>query len=72
MPAVKRFTFAGCNTASLVALTIVLSVIFGCEQHRDIVGKWRLSSGAGETVWEFSKNGAVRVGDVQGIYRFGD
>ena len=72
MPGVKRFTFARCKAAWLVALTVALSVISGCEHHHDIVGKWRLSGGAGETIWEFSRNGSVLVGNIRGIYRFGD
>jgi hypothetical protein len=28
--------------------------------------------GSSETVWEFSKNGSVLVGDIRGRYRFGD
>jgi hypothetical protein len=69
---VKRFTFARCHAASVIALSVALAVIAGCEQHRDIVGKWRMSGGAGETVWEFSGNGSVLVGNTRGIYRFGD
>jgi hypothetical protein len=72
MPGVKRFTFGQCHAASLIGLTVVLFVVASCEQHREIVGKWRLASGTGETVWEFSKNGAVVVGSVHGRYRFGD
>src|SRR5438128_10533646 len=72
MPGVKRFTLARFNAASLAAFTIALSIIVGCERHRDIVGKWRLEGGAGETVWEFSRNGSVLVGNTRGRYRFGD
>jgi len=46
-------------------------MLVGCEQKRDIVGKWRLS-GSAETTWEFARNGSVVVGNVQGRYRFGD
>jgi hypothetical protein len=31
-----------------------------------------MSGGADATVWEFSKNGVVMVGDVRGVYKFGD
>src|ERR1700757_4213771 len=72
MPGVKRLIFAPRHAAPLIALTVALSVIAGCEQHRDIVGKWRLAGGAGQTVWEFSKNGSVLVGNTRGVYRFGD
>jgi hypothetical protein len=37
-----------------------------------VVGKWRLSGGSDATIWEFSGNGAVRVGDIRGRYKFGD
>jgi len=43
----------------------------GCGNH-GIAGKWRMSGSSSETVWEFSGNGAVLVGDVRGRYRFGD
>jgi hypothetical protein len=72
MPGLKRSTFGRCHAASLIALTLALCMTVGCDQHRDIVGKWRLSGSAGETVWEFSRNGSVLVGNKRGIYRFGD
>jgi hypothetical protein len=31
-----------------------------------------MSGSSSETVWEFSNNGSVLVGDVRGRYRFGD
>ncbi len=31
-----------------------------------------MSGGSGETVWEFSKNGSVLIGNVRGRYKFGD
>ena len=31
-----------------------------------------MSGGANATVWEFSSNGVVVVGDVHGRYKFGD
>jgi hypothetical protein len=43
----------------------------GCG-NSSIVGKWRMSGGENQTVWEFSSNGSVRVGEVRGKYRFGD
>ena len=50
---------------------MLLSAIPGCG-NSTILGKWRMSGGSNATVWEFSKNGAVLVGDVRGRYRFGD
>ena len=37
-----------------------------------IVGKWRMSGAENQTVWEFSSNGSVLVGEVSGRYKFGD
>ena len=55
-----------------IASAVFLGAIPGCQKDRDIVGKWRLAGGAGETVWQFSRNGSVLIGNVQGRYRFGD
>jgi hypothetical protein len=46
-------------------------IIVGCW-NPNIIGKWRMSGSSSETVWEFSTNGSVLVGDVRGKYRFGD
>lgn len=43
----------------------------GCG-NSTIVGKWRMMGGSNTTLWEFSANGAVLVGDVRGRYKFGD
>ena len=43
----------------------------GCG-NSSIVGKWRLSGGENQTVWEFLSNGSVHVGEVRGRYKFGD
>jgi hypothetical protein len=50
---------------------MLLSAIPGCG-NSTILGKWRMMGGSNATVWEFSENGAVLVGDVRGRYRFGD
>jgi len=39
--------------------------------NSSIIGKWRMA-GSNATVWEFSSNGAVLLGDVRGRYKFGD
>lgn len=39
--------------------------------NSSIIGKWRMT-GSNATVWEFSSNGVVLVGDVRGRYKFGD
>jgi hypothetical protein len=48
----------------------VLCTLTGCG-NSSIIGKWRMS-GSDATVWEFSNNGSVLVGDVRGRYKFGD
>src|ERR671931_2278046 len=57
----------------LLALTsvILLVVMTGCG-NSSIVGKWRMSGSESQTVWEFSRNGSVLVGEVRGRYKFGD
>ena len=52
----------------MIALAFVMA---GCG-NSTIVGKWRLMGGSNATLWEFSANGVVLVGDVRGRYRFGD
>ena len=51
-------------------MAVLLFVMIGCG-NSSIVGKWRMS-GAEKTVWEFSGNGSVLVGEVRGRYKFGD
>ena len=45
--------------------------MIGCG-HSSIVGKWRMLGAENQTVWEFSGNGAVLLGEVRGRYKFGD
>ena len=53
----------------MIALAVSLCAIVGCGgPSHDIVGKWRMSQDANATVWEFSKNGAVLIGDTRGRY----
>jgi hypothetical protein len=52
------------------ALAILLLVMAGCG-NSSIVGKWRMSGAENQTVWEFSGNGSVLVGEVRGRYKFG-
>jgi hypothetical protein len=57
----------------LVALAIVLCAMASCGGPQDdIVGKWRTAGDSSAIVWEFSKNGAVLMGDIRGRYSFGD
>jgi hypothetical protein len=53
------------------ALVVLLFVLAGCG-NSSIVGKWRMSGAESQTVWEFSSNGSVLVGEVRGRYKFGD
>jgi hypothetical protein len=57
----------------LVASAFLLCAMTGCGgSHHDIVGKWRTAGDSSAMVWEFSKNGAVLMGDIRGRYSFGD
>jgi len=49
----------------------MLLILAGCG-NSSIVGKWRISGAENQTVWEFSANGSMLVGEVRGRYKFGD
>src|SRR5215475_1251968 len=67
-----RFGFHQRARPLLIAVSVVLLfVMAGCE-NSSIVGKWRMSGAENQTVWEFSDNGSVLVGEVRGRYKFGD
>ena len=67
-----RFGFPRRARLLLVAASaILLLVMAGCG-NSSIVGKWRMSGAENQTVWEFSGNGSVLVGEVRGRYKFGD
>src|SRR5437667_4528090 len=53
------------------ASALLLFVMTGCG-NSSIVGKWRMLGAENQTVWEFSGNGSVLVGEVRGRYKFGD
>src|SRR5216684_5424234 len=53
------------------ASAVLLLVLAGCG-NSSIVGKWRMSGAENQTIWEFSSNGSVQVGDIPGRYKFGD
>ena len=61
------------STSSLriIALTTLLFAMTACG-HSSVVGKWQMLGAENQTVWEFSNNGSVLVGDVRGRYKFGD
>jgi len=54
----------------LPASAVLLFVMPSCG-NSSIVGKWRMSGTENPTVWEFSTNGSVLVGEVRGRYKFG-
>jgi hypothetical protein len=53
------------------ASAVLLFVMAGCG-NSSLVGKWRMSGSENQTIWEFSSNGSVLVGEVRGRYKFGD
>ena len=59
------------SSLRIIASAVLLCAVVGCG-NRGIVGKWRLAGASNATVWEFSSNGAVLVGEVHGRYKFGD
>lgn len=54
-----------------IAAIVLLFAMTGCG-NSTVVGKWRMMGASDTTLWEFSANGAVLVGDVRGRYKFGD
>jgi hypothetical protein len=53
----------------IATMTVLFCGMAGCGgPSHDIVGKWRMSGDANATVWEFSKNGAVVIGNTRGRY----
>src|SRR6266550_1435956 len=62
---------SGQRLLSVIASAIVLFALAGCG-NSSIVGKWRMSGAENQTVWEFSANGSILVGEVRGRYKFGD
>jgi hypothetical protein len=60
------------RTLLLGAASAVLLLIMASCGNSSIVGKWRMSGAENQTVWEFSSNGSVRVGEVRGRYKLGN
>jgi len=53
----------------IIASTVLLCAMVGCGgSSRYVVGKWRMSQDANAVVWEFSKNGALLIGNTRGKY----
>jgi hypothetical protein len=59
------------QAARIIASAVVVLVTAGCG-NSSIVGKWQMSGAENQTVWEFSGNGSVLVGEVRGRYKFGN
>ena len=70
--AVMRVVFTRRARLLLIPVSaVLLFVMSGCG-NSSIVGKWRMSGSENQTIWEFSSNGSVLVGEVRGRYKFGD
>jgi hypothetical protein len=54
-----------------LASAVLVFVMAGCGKS-SIIGKWRMSGAENQTVWEFSGNGSVLVGEVRGRYKLGN
>jgi hypothetical protein len=67
-----RFGFPRRARLLLVPASAVLVFVLACCGNSTIVGKWRMSGAENQTVWEFSGNGSVLVGEVRGRYKLGD
>lgn len=70
--AVMRVVFAGRARLLFIGTSAVVLMVMSSCGKSSIVGKWRMSGAENQTVWEFSNNGSVLVGDVRGRYKFGD
>jgi hypothetical protein len=55
----------------IIVLAVFVSAMVGCG-NSSIVGKWRMSGASDATIWEFSKNGSIVIGNVRGRYKFGN
>ena len=67
-----RFGFPRGVRLLWVPVSAVLLFVMPSCGNSSIVGKWRMSGAENQTVWEFSSNGSVLVGEVRGRYKFGD
>ena len=72
IPTVMQSIFARHKSRlRIITSTVLLCVMASCG-NSTIVGKWRMSGDSGATIWEFSKNGSILIGNVRGRYKFGD
>jgi hypothetical protein len=67
----RTVLFRRARRISVAGFAITLLVVSGCG-NSSIIGKWRMSGAENQTVWKFSSNGSVLVGDIEGRYKFGD
>src|SRR5215831_10226310 len=67
-----RFSFRQRARMLLPPASAVLLFVMADCGNSNIVGKWRMSGGENQTVWEFLSNGSVLVGEVRGRYKVGD
>lgn len=68
IPTVMQSIFARHKSRlRIIASIALLCAMVGCG-NSSIVGKWHMSGGSGATIWEFSKNGAVLIGNTRGRY----
>ena len=66
-----RFCFPHARLLLVPGSAVLFFLMAGCG-NSSIVGKWRMSGAGNETVWEFSSNGSVLLGEIRGRYKFGD
>jgi len=66
----KRWISGRITLAAAILIGLILCSCGG--PRRDLVGKWRSAGEANTTIWEFSNNGGVKIGSIQGRYSFGD
>jgi hypothetical protein len=53
----------------VIGLAVLLCVMAGCGgPSHQIIGKWRMAGSSSATVWEFSENGSVLIGNTRGRY----
>ena len=60
--------------AAITALGVaLLCAATACDTSRkQIVGKWKTTTGVSESIWEFNENGTLTTDGNPGRYSFGD
>ena len=67
---IRPTLFPALRIACAMALASLATSCGGTQ--RDLVGQWRSADSTVTTIWEFSPNGAVTIGSIQGRYSLGD